>query len=96
MKSLNYYLHALAGCAGCPFWGDTHACGVPHIECELLQDARQIDGFMQEMQINEDQFMGLMEYLEVESEIILKDEEDFQEYVELDYADTYIMCSKDL
>lgn len=95
MKSLNYYLHALAGCAGCPFWGDTHACGIPHIECELLQDARQIDGFMQEMCINEEQFLGLMEYLEVESEIILKDEEDFKEWCLLDAADSYIMCSKE-
>lgn len=95
MKSLNYYLHALAGCAGCPFWGDTLTCGIPKIECDLAQDAQKIDAFMSEMSINEDQFMGLMEYLEVESEIILKDEEDFQEYVELDYADTYIMCSKE-
>jgi hypothetical protein len=51
---------------------------------------------MEEMCINEDQFMGLMEYLEVESEIILKDEEDLQEWYLLDAADSYIMCSKDL
>lgn len=95
MKSLNYYLHALAGCAGCPFWEDTLTCGIPKVECELLQDAYQIDGFMQEMCINEEQFMGLMEYLEVESEIILKDEEDFQEWYLLDAADSYIMCSKE-
>ena len=95
MKSLNYYLHALAGCAGCPFWGDTLTCGIPKVECELLQDAHQIDGFMEEMCINEDQFMGLMEYLEVENQIILKDEEDFQEWYLLDAADSYIMCSKE-
>lgn len=95
MKSLNYYLHALAGCAGCPFWGDA-TCGIPKVECDLAQDAHQIDGFMEEMCINEDQFMGLMEYLEVEDALILKDEEDFQEWYELDVADSYIMCSKEL
>ena len=95
MKSLNYYLHALAGCAGCPFWEDTLTCGIPKVECELLQDTHQIDGFMEEMQINEEQFMGLMEYLEIEDQIILKDEEDLQEWYELDAADSYIICSKE-
>lgn len=106
LHSLNYYMYLLAdGCDACAAYNEIGGCGTWRFTCHVDIEKAELEDFMEEINFNFEQIIGLLEYWEcIESvdywnKVLAPrlEEEDrvLKEIAEEQNYDTYLESSRD-